>query len=96
MGAARMLYRHTSGPNTSRCGGSRRSDNRQERKVVGSWVGGFEVGLANLSRRQVRPQGNPRWTFCLKHRRHRFGAVALMKSMFRRAHFPRSSLLVGQ
>jgi hypothetical protein len=31
-------------------------------KWVGSWVGGFEVGLANLSRRQVRPQGNPRLT----------------------------------
>jgi hypothetical protein len=43
---ARMSSRCTSGPNTSRCGGSRRSDNRRERKWVGSWVGGFEFGLA--------------------------------------------------
>jgi hypothetical protein len=40
-------------------------------KWVGSWVGGFEVWLANLSSRQVRPQGYPRWTAWSTLRRHR-------------------------
>ena len=40
---ARMSSRRTSGPNTSGCGGSRRSDNRRERSVRGP-LGGLRIG----------------------------------------------------
>ena len=59
---ARMSSRRTSGPNTSGCGGSRRSDNRRERKAGGQLGGWLRSRAPESLAQQVRPQGNPRWT----------------------------------